>query len=69
MKEVHAYQNDDGTYRVEIVDIVKTSRTIGREIYESTTESRTEIPRATIQITAYKSKNPSGEILIFTVEG
>lgn len=67
MKEIHAYQNDDGTYRVEIVDIVKTTRTIGRKLFEYTDESKAEIPRAGIQIIAYKGGNPDGELLTFTV--
>lgn len=67
MKEIHAYQNDDGTYRVEIVDVVKTTRTIGRKMFESTNESKTGIPRASIQIIAYKSEKPDGEILTITV--
>ena len=59
MIEIHAYQNDDGTYRVEVVDIIKATRTI---------ENKIEIPKADIQITAYKSRNPDSEILTFTVK-
>ncbi len=68
MKEIHAYQNDDGTYRVEIVDIVKTTKVIGRKMFESTDQSKTDIPRAGIQIVAYKSEKPDGEILTITVK-
>ncbi len=67
MREIHAYQNNDGTYKVEIVDIVKTTRTIGRKFFESTDEGKINIPRAGIQIVAYKNERPDGETLTFTV--
>jgi len=68
MKEIHAYQNDDGTYRIEILDITKVTRTIGRKIFEDVKKCKTDIPRAGIHITAYKNKRSDGEILTVTVE-
>lgn len=41
MKEIHAYQNDDGTYKVEILE----------------DESLVEIGKADIHITVYATKN------------
>lgn len=45
MKEIHAYQNDDGTYRVVIID--KTTYL----------DKKTEIERADIHLTVYATKN------------
>ena len=54
MKEIHAYRNEDGTYRVEIIGSVKSSHfQQGRGWVDETTQSTAEIPRASIQITAY----------------
>lgn len=45
MKEIHAYQNDDGTYRVVITD--KTTYP----------EIETKIEKADIHLTVYTTKN------------
>ncbi len=45
MKEIHAYQNDDGTYRVVITD--KTAHS----------EAETKIEKADIHLTAYAIKD------------
>ena len=67
MKEIHAYQNDDGTYRVEIIGPVKTSRIQqGKGWVDNITQSTAEIPRAKINITALQS-NDEDEKNIFTI--
>ena len=67
MKEIHAYQNDDGTYRVEILGQVKTSRLQhGKGWIDETTQSTAEIPRAQISITGLPS-NDEGEGKYFTI--
>lgn len=52
MKEVHAYQNDDGTYKVEILGVKFTEQTLGKAEIKTITESKIEIPRAQISITS-----------------
>lgn len=44
MKEIHAYQNDDGTYRVEVLGVQTLNE-------GETTEYKMEVPRAQISIT------------------
>ena len=52
MREIHAYQNDDGTYRVEIMGPVKSSRLQqGKGWVDNISQSTTEIPRAKISLT------------------
>ena len=51
MKEIHAYQNDDGTYRVEVFGVEFTEQTLDKGEIKTITESKIEIPRAQISIT------------------
>ena len=51
MKEIHAYQNDDGTYRVEILGVTVTEQTLLKGKIDTTTEHKMEVPRAKIDIT------------------
>ena len=51
MKEIHAYLNEDGTYRVEVLGVKFTKQTLGKCEVDTITESRMEIPRAQISIT------------------
>lgn len=67
MKEIHAYQNDDGTYRVEILSTTYQTKMIGKHKVEKTIEAKTEIPRASIQINAYMNEN-TREIMTIEVE-
>lgn len=70
MKEIHAYQNDDGTYRVEIIGSVKTSHLQqGRGWVDETTQSTAEIPRASIQITAYTSYDSDDVLCTIILDG
>ena len=55
MKEIHAYQNDDGTYRVEVIGTKFIEKTFGKDIIRESTESKMEVPRAQINITALLS--------------
>jgi hypothetical protein len=50
MKELHAYQNDDGTYRVEVYGVKFTEQTLGKGEIKTITESKMEVPRAQINI-------------------
>lgn len=50
MKEIHAYQNKDGTYRVEVLGIKFTEKMLDKERIREITESKMEIPRAQINI-------------------
>ena len=47
MKEIHAYQNEDGTYNVEVFGVQFIDTASGRE----TKEYKMEIPRAKVSIT------------------
>ena len=58
MKEIHAYQNDDGTYRVEVLKMQLTEKMFNKNIIKETTEAKLEIPRALINITTL---SPSDE--------
>ena len=52
MKEIHAYKNDDGTYRVEVISVKFTEQKLGKGEINTITESKMEVPRAQINITA-----------------
>lgn len=68
MKEIHAIQNDDGTYRVEIHENVSSERSEGHWHVKDQTEFKTTIPRATIHICALNSqRNNSCESLTFEI--
>lgn len=55
-QEIHAYLNDDGTYRIEMIGKVKYDTiNIGGYLCGETVESRTEVPRALIHIDALAS--------------
>lgn len=59
MNEVHAYQNFDGTYRVEILGTECTTKYVGKHKIEETTKSKVEIPSAFIDIAVCKSSHPN----------
>lgn len=63
MKEIHAYQNQDGTYKVNIVNSSEKTKTIGKAEVKEFSESKVEISRAEIKITAYTSDRNDGELL------
>lgn len=67
MKEIHAYQNDDGTYRVEILGTTYQTKMMGKHTVKETIETKTEIPRASIQIDAYTNED-TYEIITIEVE-
>ena len=67
MKEVHAYLNDDGTYRVEIIGTTYQTKMVGKQTMKETIETKTEIPRASIQINAYTNED-TWEIMTIEVE-
>lgn len=66
MKEIHAYQNDDGSFRVEIKETVCTTRLFGKHKIEDTTEKRAEIAKASIHIIPFMENND--EALIFQID-
>ena len=53
MRELHAYENEDGTFRVKIHDKVEYLLVKGTKDIENTI---VEIPRAEIELTALESK-------------
>ena len=65
MKEIHAYKNDDGTYRVEILDIIETFEARNNATYRETTQAKTTIDKAMINITPLNSLDSNGEV--FTI--
>lgn len=67
MKEIHAYQNDDGTYRVEITRLVKIPRLQhGKGWIDETAQSTAVISRGYISITGL-APNDEGEEKYFTI--
>lgn len=48
MKEIHAYLNDDGTYRVEILGTTHQTKLFNKHTMKETIETKMEIPRASI---------------------
>lgn len=57
MKEIHAYKNDDGTYRVEVFGVTSSETMFGKSTIKETTEFRMEIPRALVNITSLPSSS------------
>lgn len=53
MRELHAYQNEDGTFRAEIHDKVEY---LSAEGTKEIKDAIVEIPRAEIELTALESK-------------
>ena len=65
-KEIHAYQNEDGTYRIEMLGDMEKSYMRGHEKIKEITESKVEIGRAAIKIIGYSVA--LSEPTIFTLE-
>ena len=61
MKEIYAYQNDDGTYRIEICG----TRTLDNG---KTYEYKTEIPNGQISITALLPHDDEEEYFTIKIE-
>lgn len=53
IKEIHAFRNDDGTWRIEALSESVKFRKNGHVETKETTEGKIEIARAEIQIVAY----------------
>jgi hypothetical protein len=69
MKEIHAYQNDDGTYRVEVLGVLFTEQTLGKSEIKTITESKMEVPRARISIIGLPpGDNDEGKYFTITIE-
>ena len=68
MKEIHAYQNEDGTYRVEICGTTKDTRYLGRCKYNDTIEYKTEIPRAKLNIEALILADDEKKLVSLTLD-
>lgn len=67
MKEVHAYQNEDGTFRVEIIRSVSSIKNVGHQEIKQDVISRAEIPRASIHITAYEHTTPNSALMTIEI--
>ena len=57
MKEIHAYLNDDGTYRVEILGTASQTRIKDKRDVKETVAYKTEIRRADVWIAAYADED------------
>lgn len=69
MKEIHAYQNDDGTYRVEVLGVKFTEQTLGKGEIRTITESRVEVPRAQVNIIGLPpGEEDEGKYFTITIE-
>ena len=68
MTEVHAYQNFDGTYRIEILDTACTTKYVGKHKIEEITKSKTEILSAFIDIAVCKSSHSNLPALTITFD-
>lgn len=69
MKEIHAIQNDDGTYRVEIFGRTVARKHVGAIRTEDTTECSAVVPRATIHICALSGPtDDKQELLTFEIK-
>lgn len=68
MKEIHAYRNEDGTYRVECIGEVatKVKEFRGHKVAEETSQGIIEIPRAKIHIEALVANN-EGQIMTVVI--
>ena len=68
MDEIHAYRNDDGTYRVEITGKSISKKEVGHYSFEETYKTNIEVPRATVSIVAL-SRGVNGDDVLskFTV--
>lgn len=67
MEEIHAYQNKNGTYKVEIIRSAEQVTYIDKHEIRQTTESKIEIPRASILITVYKPEEPSTSLCTISI--
>lgn len=61
MKEIHAYQNDDGSYMIEIFGVYTLNE-------GETTEYKMEVPRGQISITALQSHDDEEKYFSIIVE-
>lgn len=64
MKEIHAYQNDDGTYSAEIFG----TQTLDEGGTITTNEYKMEVPRCQIIITALQSYDDEEKYFSIIVE-
>lgn len=69
MKEIHATQNQDGTFSVSIVARSEKSKMVGKSEVKEIVESCMKISRAEISITAYPNDRKDGEMLKLEVKG
>ena len=68
MKEIHAYLNDDGTYRVEVLKMELTEKMFNKNIIKETTNAKLEIPRALIDITTLSPSDEDKSSFTITIE-
>lgn len=67
MKEMHAYQNEDGTYRVEIYETAKDTRYMGKCKYEELIESKIEVSRAKLNIEILPLADGENKLITLTL--
>lgn len=68
MKEIHAYENQDGTFAVTISNSSTKTKTNGKSEIRETTNSSIEISRAEVKILAYPAERSTGELLSVEVK-
>lgn len=68
MNEIHAYRNEDGTYRIRCVGEIATEvkEFHGHPVAEETAQAIMEIPRAKINIEALVT-NDEGQIMTVVI--
>lgn len=65
-REIHAYENDDGTFRVKIFQSDTKTKEDNKAQIDTCQKSEIEIPRADINFICYDSNNIESDI--FTIE-
>lgn len=64
-KEIHAYRNEDGTYRIEMrSDVTYGTTELWGCLVGETSQSITEVPRAQIHINALSSNGVIASLIL-----
>jgi hypothetical protein len=67
MKEIHAYRNEDGTYRVTCIGEVKETKELqDHSVVKENTQATMEIQRAKLHIEALVA-NDKGQIMTVVI--
>jgi hypothetical protein len=70
MKEIHAYQGNDGTYYVEIIgETTYQTKDINGYLFDETVQTKTVIPRAQVHIDALAWSDDNEVLTTLTLGG